>query len=106
MRASSLSRFLAVILVSIPAALFYSNVARRNLNQINASPAEYLQHARSLQHPSFWFQFFLVLFLVGAVVFVVEGLAQLFSRWLPEKQSQLRSDDRTSSEAAASRLAD
>jgi hypothetical protein len=33
-----------------------------------------------------------MLFLLGAVVFVVEGLAQLFSRWLPERPGQTRSD--------------
>ena len=90
MRASSLSRFLAVVLVCLPLAWFYSDRAQRSLNQINANPAGYLQHAKSLQHPSFLYHFILMLFLLGAVVFVVEGLAQLFSRWLPERPSQTR----------------
>jgi hypothetical protein len=55
---------------------------------MSANPAGYLEHARSIQHPSFWFQFILLLFALGAVVFVVEGLAQLLSRWLPEKRGQ------------------
>ena len=75
MKASSLSRFLAVILLSIPLAWFYSGVALRNLNQIDTSPAAYLQHARSLQHPGFLYHFILLLPMLGAVVFVVEGLA-------------------------------
>jgi hypothetical protein len=88
MKASSLSRFLAVVLLSIPLAWFYSGVALRNLNQINTSPAAYLQHAKLLQHTGFWYHFILILLLLGAVVFVVEGLAQLLSRWLPEKREQ------------------
>ena len=92
MRASSLSRFLAVALLCIPLAWYYSDRAQRNINEINANPAGYLQHVRSLQHPGFLRNFILMLILLGAVVFVVEGLAQLFSRWLPERPSQTRSD--------------
>jgi uncharacterized membrane protein len=86
MKASSLSRFLAVLFLCIPLAWFYSHHAQRSLDQINASPAEYLQHARSLQHPSYLYNFILMLFLLGAVVFVVEGIAELIGRWLPERR--------------------
>lgn len=92
MRASALSRFLAVVVICIPLAWFSSAHDQQSLNQISANPAEYLQHARSLQHPSFLFHFILTLFMLGAVVFVVEGLAQLFGRWLPERPNQTRSD--------------
>ena len=43
---------------------------------------------KSFQHTGFWYHFILILLLLGAVVFVVEGLTQLLSRWLPEKREQ------------------
>jgi hypothetical protein len=88
MKASSLSRFLAVVLICIPLARFYSGVALRNLNQMNTNPAAYLQRVKPLQHTDFWFNFIVMLFALGAVVFIVEGLAQILSRWLPEKRVQ------------------
>jgi hypothetical protein len=86
MKTSATSRLLAVFLLSIPAAWFYSSIARLNLNEITANPAGYLQHARSLQHPDYWYQLIMIFVLFGAIVFFVEGLAQVFGRWLPEKK--------------------
>jgi len=47
MKASSLTRFLAVIIVCFPGAWFYSGVSRRNLNQMNTNPAGYLEQLLS-----------------------------------------------------------
>jgi hypothetical protein len=86
MRTSFLSRFVAVVLICVPLAWFNAGHAQVTLDQISANPAEYLQHTKSLQHPSILYHFVLMLILLSAVVFVVEGLAQLLSRWLPEKK--------------------
>lgn len=86
MRAATiLSRFLAVVLLCIPLAWAMAGVARRNLDQIKTHPDAYLQHARSIQNPAFWPQFFVYLILIGITVFVVEGLAHLIRLCLPRK---------------------
>ena len=90
MKASSLARFLAVALVCIPLAWFNSDRAEQNLRQISTDPAAYLQHARTLQHPGVLYHFVLMFILISVTVFVVEGFAQLFSRWLPERPNQTR----------------
>ena len=86
MKVPAAARLLAVVLLSIPMAWCGSDMARRNLDQINSSPAEYLRHARSIQHPGFWYQLILVLILVGGLVFLVEGLAYLIGRLLPDRK--------------------
>lgn len=91
MKASSPSRLIAVVLLAIPLAWEISRSARRNLDQIATDPAAYLQHARSIQHPGFWYQFVVALILLGAMAFIVEGLAQLIGRWLPERRDQAQS---------------
>ena len=86
MRATLLSRFLAVVLLCLPLAWGMAAVARRNLEQIKNHPDAYLQHARSIQHPGFGYQLFVSLMLIGIIVFVVEGLAHLIGLCLPRKK--------------------
>jgi hypothetical protein len=88
MKASSPSRLIAVVLLAIPVAWGMSRSSQRSLNQIATDPAGYLQHARSIQHIGFLYQFVVALILLGAMAFVVEGLAQLIGRLLPEKRDQ------------------
>ena len=88
MRISPLSRLIAVALLCVPLAWLYSSHAQRNLDQINSDPAGYLQHAKSLQHPSFLHWFFLLLFVLAAIVFIIEGLAHLVGRFLPERRER------------------
>ncbi|HEY3571570.1 MAG TPA: hypothetical protein VGP73_26830 [Thermoanaerobaculia bacterium] len=87
MRATAiLSRFLAVVLLCIPLAWGMAGRAQRNLDEINAHPDAYLQHARSIQQPSFWPQLFVYLILLGVIVFAVEGVAYLIRLCLPRKK--------------------
>ena len=88
MKASPVSRLLAVILIVIPIAWYMSHQAQRHLDQIRLDPAGYLQHQRSIQHPSFVYQFFGFFIILGGLTFIVEGLAQLIGRFLPEKSGQ------------------
>lgn len=80
MKTSTLSRLIAVVLVCLPLAWAISLSAQRNLDRIRTDPAVYLQHARSVQHPSFLYQFLLLLIFLGGLTFVIEGLAQLVDR--------------------------
>ena len=86
MRATLLSRFLAVVLLCLPLAWGMAAVARRDLDQIKNHPDAYLQHARSIQTPSFWPQLLELLLILGIIVFVVEGLAHLIGLCLPRKR--------------------
>ena len=85
MRATLLSRFLAVVLLCLPMAWGMAAVARRNLDQIKNHPDAYLQHERSLQQPGFWPQLLELILIIGILVFVVEGLAHLIRLCLPRK---------------------
>jgi hypothetical protein len=93
MKASSPSRLIAVVLLAIPVAWGLSRSSQRTLNQIATDPAGYLQHARSLQHIGFLYHFVVALILLGAIAFIVEGLAQLIGRWLPERRDPAQKAD-------------
>lgn len=72
--------------------------AQRNLDEINAHPDAYLQHARSIQQPGFGYQLFVYLILIGFIVFIVEGVAYLIRLCLPRKKELDRKSIRTTFE--------
>ena len=80
MKSSSLSRILAVLILSIPVAMLMAGRARRGLAAIDADPAGYAQHQRLYLHPMFFAQFIRAIVLLGLIVGLTELIALLLRR--------------------------